>query len=239
MRVEIGYKSRMSSSEPFDFWYALEHTTLVRGPEQQLETFGATRVHYYLISELMDSVSQVRVREGILNAARPQILTPDHMMSTEMEGFQDEQSEAFLSWLREHQPDLRFLHYGFTLSKQDIKDTVVSDAIEVVQDNVLAEVERSSSGVSAVLRGVEQPWEVCLLKLMVDLVEKSAPGHVREMQQRNLLPDPHRASREVEAEFEAAARDRSRIPYLQKRLREMGVFEQYEDRFFQLVRSVG
>jgi hypothetical protein len=204
-----------------------------------LETFGTTRVQYHLITELMDSVDQVRVREGVMNAARPQILTPDHLTRNEMEGFEDQESEKFLSWLREHQPDLRFLHYGFSLSKLDVKDTVLSTPIEQVEENVLAEVEKRNQGATAVLRGVEQPWEVCLLKLMMELVEKSAPGHVKEMQQRNLLPNPNRASLEIEAEFEAAARDRSRIPYLQKRLKELGVFEQVQDRFFQLVRSLG
>lgn len=228
----------MSSSPPFDFWYALQNTTLLRRPQQQLETFGTTRIQYHLITELMDSVDQVRVREGVLNAARPQILTPGHLSATDTEGFEDAESANFLSWLREHQPDLRFLHYGFSLSKKDIKDTLLSESIEQVQANVLAEVAKKEHAASAVLLGVEQPWEVCLLKLMVELVEKSAPGHVKEMQSRNLLPHPNRAGLEVEAEFEAAARDRSRIPYLQKRLREMGVFEQFQDRFFELVRSM-
>jgi hypothetical protein len=229
----------MSSSPQFDFWYALQHTTLLRGPQQQLETFGTTRVQYHLISELMDSVDQVRVREGILHAARPQILTPGHLASSDMEGFEDQESENFLSWLRQHQPDLRFLHYGFSLSKQDIKDTVLTESVGVVQENVLKEVEGKNNGISAVLMGVEQPWEVCLMKLMVELVEKSAPGHVQEMQQRNLLPNPNQGSLEIESEFDAAARDRSRLPYLQKRLRELGVFEQFQDRFFQLVRTNG
>jgi len=228
----------MSTSPQFDFWYALQHTTLLKGPQQQLETFGTTRVHYHLISELMDSVDQVRVREGVLNAARPQILTPDHMTSTDMEGFEDEESGHFLSWLRENQPNLRFLHYGFSLSKQEVKDTVLTNSIEQVEENVLAEVEQQNNSISAVLRGVEQPWEVCLMKLMMELVEKSAPAHMKEMQQRNLIPNPNRASLEIEAEFEAAAKDRSRIPYLQKRLRELGVFEQFQDRFFQLVREL-
>ena len=91
---------------------------------------------------------------------------------------------------------------------------------------------------AAVLLGVEQPWEVCLMKLMMELVEKSAPAHMKEMQQRNLIPNPNRASLEIDAEFEAAAKDRSRIPYLQKRLRELGVFDQLQDRFFQLVREL-
>jgi len=228
----------MSTSPQFDFWYALQHTTLLKGPQQQLETFGTTRVHYHLISELMDSVDQVRVREGVLNAARPQILTPDHMTSTDMEGFEDAESGHFLSWLRENQPNLRFLHYGFSLSKQEVKDTVLTNSIEQVEENVLAEVEQQNNSISAVLRGVEQPWEVCLMKLMMELVEKSAPAHMKEMQQRNLIPNPNRASLEIEAEFEAAAKDRSRIPYLQKRLRELGVFEQFQDRFFQLVREL-
>ncbi|NQT94571.1 MAG: hypothetical protein HQ559_17580 [Lentisphaerae bacterium] len=42
---------------------------------------------------------------------------------------------------------------------------------------------------------------------------------------------------DIEALFLGAARDRSLIKMLAKRLQEYGVFEEYEDRFFSLVKS--
>lgn len=229
----------MSDSDAFDFWYALENTHVLRTPSRALETFGTTRVHYHLISEVMDAVDQVRVREGTLNAAQPQILTPGQSTEPPLEGFDDQQSRDFMEWLREHKPDMRFLKYGFHISKTDVNDSVLHENLQTVKGNVLQEVEGRDESFAAVLEGVDRPWEVCLLKLMVDLMEKSLPHHVSEMQQRNLLPDPHRGVREIEEEFAMAERDSSRVPYLHKRLRQRGVFEQYQDRFFELVRRTG
>src|SRR6266404_3774945 len=61
-----------------DFDYAIENTHVIVAPEQQIATFGSTSFDFYLISELMDRVDQVRVRNGKIHAERPQILTPEH-----------------------------------------------------------------------------------------------------------------------------------------------------------------
>lgn len=220
----------------FDFWYAIENTHILQHPRKALETFGATRIQYHLLTESMDSVDNVRVREGVLNAAQPLILTPDHFQKENMEGFADPESRRFLAWLKQHQPDMRFLQYGFTISKQEVHDTLLNDSLAQVQDNVMADVARRNDPNTAVLLGVEQPWEVCLLKLMVDLVERSAPGNVNALQDRNLLPNPRLAEEEIEADFGRAEMDASRIPYLYKQLHRHGVFEQHQDRFFALVR---
>ena len=63
----------MDSKKQFDFWYAVNNTELVRTPTSRLETFGDTIVNYYLVSELMDNVDKVRVREGHLKALKPSI----------------------------------------------------------------------------------------------------------------------------------------------------------------------
>ncbi len=227
----------MNPPSPFDFWYAVQNTEVLQRPRRVLETFGATRIRYHLITEPMDSVEQVRVREGTLEAAKPQILTPLHMKQTDMQGFEDEEAGKFLAWLRETQPQLRFLQYGFTISKQDVRDTLLNESLQVVEDNVLAEVRARDDAFTAVLRGVDQPWEVCLLKLMVDLVESSREQHVADLRERNLLPNPNRDEMEIEQDFAMAARDVRRIPYLHKQLLRKGVFERYQDRFFALVRE--
>ncbi|MCC5846550.1 MAG: hypothetical protein JJU29_00530 [Verrucomicrobia bacterium] len=228
----------MSEKEPtpFDFWYAVQNTHILQMPRRDLETFGTTRIHYHLLTESMDTVDKVRVREGTLNAAQPQILLPDHFKTKNIEGFEDTETNRFLEWLKQNQPQMRFLQYGFTISKQDVSDTLLNDPLHVVQDNVMEAVKRRDQANSAVLLGVEKPWEVCLLKLMVDLVERSAAGHVSELQERNLLPNPNLEAQAIEQDFVMAEQDFSRIPYLYKQLHRRGVFEEHQDRFFALVR---
>ena len=73
------------NKENFD--YAIENTQVILAPEQQIATFGSTSFNFYLISELMDRVDQVRVRNGKIHAERPQILTPEHYTRLLLEGF--------------------------------------------------------------------------------------------------------------------------------------------------------
>ena len=82
----------MSDKREFDFWYAVNNTEIVLRPQRILETFGATVVDYHLISQLMDNASRVRVREGRLNAYRPEIITPSSFMENALEGFTDAQA---------------------------------------------------------------------------------------------------------------------------------------------------
>jgi hypothetical protein len=84
-----------------DFDYALENTRVILAPERQIATFGSTSFNFYLISELMDRVNQVRVRNGKIEAARPQILTPEHYCRLLLEGF-GQKAERYVDQLREH-----------------------------------------------------------------------------------------------------------------------------------------
>lgn len=227
----------MTDHTPFDFWYAVQNTRILQLPRNNLETFGTTHIHYHLLTESMDTVNEVRVREGTLNASQPQILLPDHFKRKNLQGFEDNETNRFLDWLKENLPDMRFLQYGFTIQKQDVKDTVLHDSLETVTENVMKQVRARNHGDAAVLLGVEQPWEVCLFKMMVDLVERSAPAQISALQERNLLPNPNRAAQEIEHEFLMAERDPARIPYLYKQLHRHGAFEDHQDRFFSLVRS--
>ena len=70
-----------------DFDYAIENTHVLLAPEQQIATFGRTSFNFYLITELMDRVDQVRVRNGKIHAERPQILAPEHFSRLLLEGF--------------------------------------------------------------------------------------------------------------------------------------------------------
>ena len=47
-----------------DIHYALETTEVLHEPDRRIDTFGSTSFEFHLVSELMDDVSQVRVRSG-------------------------------------------------------------------------------------------------------------------------------------------------------------------------------
>lgn len=224
--------------DTFDFWYAVNNTEVIRSPIARLETFGTTKLRFHLVSELMDDVDKVRVREGSIEAARPQILTPQDMMGGHLEGFGSEEANRYLDYLREHQQSLRILQYGFKISKNDTNDYILSDSLVQVLENVVKEVDARNHPMSAVLLGVEDPWEVSLLKLLVEVVEHSTPGNIAELKSHNLLPlSAKDIAERMEREFLEASRNPDLIQRLFEFLKRHGLFDQNQDRFFALVRA--
>ena len=223
----------MPSTRAFDFWYAVHNTQIVLMPRGRLETFGVTLLRYHLLAEPMDSVGQVRIREGRIQSFRPQILTPQSLAESPLEsGFASEQAEAFVRWLREHEQDISILKYGFKIRQETVNETVVHDALPNVLDRVKADLEARDDPYSALLVGVDEPWEVCLLTLLFGMARQSAPGNARE-----LRADPDGSRHEIEAAFRLAARDKSSLSALASLLRRRGRFAEYEDRFYALVRA--
>jgi hypothetical protein len=193
-----------------------------------------------MISALMDSVSQTRVREGRIQAHQPQIVTPASYAQNLLEGFGQE-AEAYAQWLRDHARDLHILRYGFTIRKEEINEHIISENVQTVTERVRTEVAGRDDPMAAVLVGVDNPWEVCLLKLMYDVIRNSAPGNVREMGRHRLLDDvngvPKAVRDDIESDFRSASRDPRLVKALGQKLRRQGLFEEYEDRFFALVKS--
>jgi hypothetical protein len=169
-----------------DFQYAIENTAVILAPQGKIATFGHTSFRFYLISELMDQVNEIRVRDGRIHAERPQILTPDHYSRLLLEGF-GEKAERFVEQLREHAQKFAVLRYGFQFRKTDVTERTVRDSMASVIEQTKACVERSEEPLSAVIQGVDDAWEVCLLKFTIDLIEKSAGGNLGDFRQRGLL----------------------------------------------------
>ena len=67
--------------------YAIENTQVIVAPQRRIATFGDTSFRFFLVTELMDTVGQVRVRDGRLHAERPQIITPGQIHRMLAEGF--------------------------------------------------------------------------------------------------------------------------------------------------------
>lgn len=166
--------------------YAIENTQVIVAPNSKIETFGSTVFRFYLVTELMDEVNQVRVRDGRLHAERPSIITPAHYHQMLGEGF-GEKAEEFIGWLKEHAPDFAVLKYGFQFRKTDLQQEIVHSPMEEVVNRLRERVDRSEDPLSAVIQGVDEGWEVCLLKFATDMIQRSAPGNMDEWRRRGLL----------------------------------------------------
>jgi hypothetical protein len=226
----------------FDFWFAVNNTEIVVPPKRPLETFGNTIINYHLVSELMDSIGKVRVREGRMQALRPQIITPSSYSNTLTEGF-GEQAKQYLEWLKEHEDSVRILRYGYTLKQEAFSEQVLTETPEAVLERVKADVAGKKDPFAAVIKGVDDPWDVCLVRLFWTVIQNSAQSNIRELHEHRMfeIQDgiPVGLREEIEKGFQAAAKDAKLIRSLGKLLQDHGLFEHYQDRFFSLVQGRG
>jgi hypothetical protein len=169
-----------------DFQYAIENTRVILAPEGKIASFGSTSFRFYLISELMDQVNEIRVRDGRIHAERPQILTPEHYCRLLLEGF-GEKAQKYVDQLREHTRDMSVLRYGFQFRKTEVTENTVRDTMEAVIARTKLKVEHSEEPLSAVIQGVDDAWEVCLLKFTIDLIERSSGGNMGDFRRRGLV----------------------------------------------------
>ena len=172
--------------KPDDFQYAIENTQVILAPEGKISTFGSTSFRFFLISELMDRVDEVRVRDGRIHADRPQILTPEYFSRLLLEGF-GEKAEQYIEQLREHARNMAVLRYGFQFRKTDVTERMFRDPLEAVIARTKSEVQHLQEPLSAVIQGVDEAWEVCLLKFTIDLIERSSDGNLGDFRKRGFI----------------------------------------------------
>jgi len=169
-----------------DFQYAMENTQVIVSPERRIDTFGSVNFRFYLISELMDEVNHVRIRDGRIEAQRPEILTAESCARLLLDGFGDP-ARGFAAWLEQQRENLAFLKYGFQFRKSAVSESVVHSPIAEVVARVKDQVTATREPSSAIIQGVDEAWEVCLMKFTMDLVQQSAGGNMGDFRKRGLI----------------------------------------------------
>ena len=154
-------------------------------PSHRLETFGNTLVNYHLISELDDHPGKVRIREGRLEAHQPLVITP-HFSEVETEGFGDEAKE-YLEFLRQNEKNLRILQYGYHLKSDNFSEQIVTERLSVVAERVKSAVIASGDKFSAVIHGVDDPWDIALVELWFREINRSARDNINDLQKNGKL----------------------------------------------------
>lgn len=143
--------------------YAAEATKVLHAPTRALETFGSTCVNYHLLAELEDCPGKIRIREGRLQANKPELITPEQYVNDEFEGF-GEMAQRYYDFLKKNEDRFKILKYGYRLKQEAFSEQIVTDSMEAVADRVVGEVKREGKPFDAVIKGVDNPWDVCLMR---------------------------------------------------------------------------
>ncbi len=168
-----------------DFQYAMENTRVVVHPSNTIETYGQTSFRFRLVTEPMDEVGSVRLRMGTIHAERPRILAPQYISRLLLEGF-GEKAQDFAGWM-EQQQDVHFLRSGFTLRKTDISEHLLRETKENLLERLREELRRDDDPTETLIEGIDDAWEVCLMKFTMDMIRRSAGENVTEWKRRGLL----------------------------------------------------
>jgi hypothetical protein len=218
------------------FLNAMNRTKILRPPKHTLATFGTTTFHYVLLSEIPEN--QCRLREGQVTAQRPQIITPD-LWRKRFEGF-GEETEHYKSVMEQLFGDaLRGLEYTF---KNDLEHTSVeSRSLQEQADRTIQVMNRDNAPRTTLLQGPDTAWGLSVMKFIVDMSMRSFPVNLREMEEHDVF-EPHkrveaRTRYHMERLFKDATQNPAMIRKLGEALKESGLFGDYEDRFFALVRN--
>lgn len=168
-----------------DISYAMETTVVVHEPDRLIDTFGTTNFEFHLLTEPMDSVGKTRIREGKMETERPRILRPEGYEDLMFEGF-GEQADQFAEWFREF-GNLSFFKYGFNFAKRSFQEELVAEPLEAVRDRIVRDIESKGNPSRAVIVGVDDTWEISLIKFTMEMIARSHQINAFDFKRRGLL----------------------------------------------------
>ncbi len=167
--------------------YAIRHTRILYAPYRRIESFGETRFNFRLITEPMDSVGECRVRSGWVEAGKPRILKPKRLRGPETEGFSAE-AERFFDWMAEHGMQMHALiQYGFQFSRSEVQEEYLHEDMREVSERVVREAESSGDALRVVIEGVDDAWEISLLRFMIEMIQQSHEINIFDFKRYGLL----------------------------------------------------
>lgn len=223
--------------------YAVQHTEILRAPKQSLSTFGTTNIYYYLVtepaySELVKNVVETVVREGRVIAQRPRIVTPYYL--SRLEGFSPEARRYFEALIRTHGRDAPGLFYTYKNEPKELN--IVSDNLLSVVNKLNEEIDKRGDPLTSIIRGEDELWDVSLMKFIYEMTRSSLRNNLMQMGSRGLLDIdaggiPVDARVRIDELFMKVARGESEPHELKAELDHWNLFEEYEDRFFNIFKK--
>jgi hypothetical protein len=222
---------------------AARQTEILRHPRQHLATFGITNIYYFLVtepifSEITNDANETVIREGRVIAERPKIVTPYYL--THIEGFSYDARRYFETLLSIHGPNAPGLFYTYKNEPKGLN--IVAERWPAVVDKLNADIDKKGDPLTSIIKGQDDLWDVSLLKFIYEVSTQSAPSNIAQLGSRGLLGMSHGgipvgARQVIEEMFGQVIRGEIKAHDLEIELSRWGVFEEYQDRFFALVRG--
>jgi hypothetical protein len=113
-------------------------------------------------------------------------MSPHHFSKLLLEGF-GSKARDYADWVEQHSDSFRILRYGFQLRKSDLEQGIVRDSMEAVLGHLKEDLADKNDPTAALIAGVDEAWEVCLLKFTIDLIERSSGENLDEWKRRGLI----------------------------------------------------
>ncbi|MFP4662469.1 MAG: hypothetical protein ACLFPF_09770 [Halanaerobiales bacterium] len=235
---------------------ALKKTEILREPEELISTTKSTTLQYYILTEpaylevFENEGPETRIRQGKISWDKPKLMTPGYLV--DMEGFSNEAKTALQMVARQH-PDLAGILYQMKYRKEEARESTVPHKIMETFRRLENRIEDDEKGFVVIIKGVDELWDVSLMKYVQELILKSVlksqipyytnKGYMRMDERgypvvtRNLDGLPIVVQNEIENMFELVKNGEMDPSNLKKELDKWNVFPAYEDRFFNLFKK--
>jgi hypothetical protein len=222
---------------------AVNHTHIIRPPQQLLATFGQTNIHYYLLTEPVyadleaNPLPETVLREGRVIAERPRLVTPLYMKK--LEGFGEDAYRYFEMMMQRHGPHAPGLLYTYKNEPKDL--SILSESLPSVAEKINADINERGEKTATIIRGLDEMWDVSLFKFIYELTENSIGQNVSELQRHGLMGIDNRglpaeARMRIEQMFWEVSRGELDPGTLKAELDRWDLFNEYQDRFFSVIR---
>jgi hypothetical protein len=125
-----------------------------------------------------------------VEAQRPRILRPESMRGVEFEGFGPNaraRFERMIEQLRAEGRDLAFMQYGFQIRRGEVHEELIHDSMDAVRERALDDIRRSGNPSLAIIEGVDDAWEICVLKFSFEMILRSHEINAFDFKRRGLI----------------------------------------------------
>ena len=223
--------------------HSARQTEILRMPKQSLSTFGTTNIYYYLItdpaySELVKGGQETVIREGRVITEKPRIVTPQYL--SRLDGFSTDARRYFDLIIETHGPDAPGLFYTYRNEPKELN--IVSDNWLSVANKINDEIEKRGDTLTSIIKGIDEFWDVSLLKFIYEITKNSLKSNLSQMGERRLLNVdssgvPVDARLRIEKLFHECSLGAYEPNQLKNELDRWDIFEEYQDRFFAIFKN--
>ena len=212
-----------------------KETRIVKMPSVKIATFGQSVYPYYILSRLKPNLT--RVRNGVLMVNKPLIISTDVENVNLLNGFDTNQLQPTLDeFLDKFGSDLKVLGYQFKNIFKEAWDEKID--FEITFREICEDCKNNKN--DTIILANDNVWQAGLLTWIDRMIKQSIRKNYTELEERGLFDKhgvPPTLKKEIEDLFVKGKIDLKKRKELGQLLLKYDLFEKYETRFFDLIKS--